>query len=123
MYLLTRDGFTLLAMGFNGRRAMIWKVKYLQAFNKMENKLREGEVNLRQLLADMARCNYLSPKFSRHLALRSVGISLHDLPRMLKIRRDPACRVDRVLRTLGVVDLQVSLALPDLTEVFKGVSS
>lgn len=40
-YLLTRDGFTLLAMGFTGNRALEWKLKYIEAFNKMEQALEE----------------------------------------------------------------------------------
>lgn len=36
MYYMTRDGFTLLAMGFTGKRAMEWKIKYITAFNEME---------------------------------------------------------------------------------------
>ena len=36
MYLITRDGFTLLAMGFTGKEAMAWKLKYIHAFNEME---------------------------------------------------------------------------------------
>lgn len=39
MYLLTRDGFTLVAMGFTGKKALAWKVKYIQAFNAMEMEL------------------------------------------------------------------------------------
>ena len=39
-YLITRDGFTLLAMGFTGAKAMQWKIKYIEAFNKMEAELR-----------------------------------------------------------------------------------
>lgn len=35
-YLMNRDGFSLLAMGFTGKEAMEWKVKYIQAFNAME---------------------------------------------------------------------------------------
>lgn len=38
-YLLTRDGFTLLAMGFTGKKALKWKLKYIEAFNKMEKEL------------------------------------------------------------------------------------
>ena len=38
-YRLTRDGFTLLAMGFTGKEAMQWKVAYLTAFNQMEAQL------------------------------------------------------------------------------------
>ena len=36
VYLMNRDGFSLLAMGFTGREAMAWKVKYISAFNEME---------------------------------------------------------------------------------------
>lgn len=43
MYLLTRDGFTLVAMGFTGKKALAWKVKYIQAFNAMERALLEGK--------------------------------------------------------------------------------
>ena len=38
-YNLTRDGFTLLAMGFTGKRALAWKVRYIDAFNLMEAEL------------------------------------------------------------------------------------
>lgn len=33
---MTRDGFTLLAMGFTGSKALEFKLKYIDAFNKME---------------------------------------------------------------------------------------
>nr|DAZ78862.1 MAG TPA: regulatory protein [Caudoviricetes sp.] len=39
-YLLTRDGFSLLVMGFTGAKALQWKLKYIEAFNKMEEKLK-----------------------------------------------------------------------------------
>ena len=35
-YLLTRDGFTLLAMGYNSARAIQWKLRYIEAFNALE---------------------------------------------------------------------------------------
>lgn len=40
-YLLTRDGFSFLVMGFTGAKADEWKLKYIEAFNKMEQALRE----------------------------------------------------------------------------------
>lgn len=40
-YLLTRDGFLLLVMGFTGAKAIEWKIKYIEAFNSMEEALRE----------------------------------------------------------------------------------
>lgn len=42
-YMITRDGFTLLAMGFTGKEALQWKLKYIEAFNKMENYIREKQ--------------------------------------------------------------------------------
>jgi Rha family phage regulatory protein len=40
-YIMTRDGFSLLAMGFTGKKALQWKLKYIEAFNKMEQALTE----------------------------------------------------------------------------------
>lgn len=40
-YLLTRDGFTILAMGFTGPKAMQFKEAYINAFNRMEAELRD----------------------------------------------------------------------------------
>lgn len=44
MYLMDRDGFTLLAMGFTGKEALEWKVRYIQAFNRMEERLKAEEL-------------------------------------------------------------------------------
>lgn len=36
---MNRDGFTLLAMGFTGKKALNFKLKYIEAFNQMENSI------------------------------------------------------------------------------------
>ena len=41
MYYLNRDGFTFIAMGFTGKKADEFKLKYIDAFNKMENQIKE----------------------------------------------------------------------------------
>ena len=41
-FLMDRDGFSLLCMGFTGKKALEWKLKYINAFNKMEEKLKSG---------------------------------------------------------------------------------
>lgn len=38
-YLMNRDGFSLLVMGFTGKQALTWKLKYIDAFNKMESNI------------------------------------------------------------------------------------
>lgn len=45
-YLINRDGFSLLAMGFTGKKALEWKIKFIKAFNSMEAKLKEQAATL-----------------------------------------------------------------------------
>ncbi len=42
-YLLTRDGFSLLVMGFTGKEALQWKLQYIEAFNKMEEYIKQQQ--------------------------------------------------------------------------------
>jgi Rha family phage regulatory protein len=81
-YLLTRDGFSLLVMGFTGKEALDWKLKYIEAFNKMEATLTSQNVKrlpatykeaLQELLVQveenerlLAENNELSPKAEYH---------------------------------------------------------
>lgn len=48
MFIMNRDGFTLLAMGFNGEKALEFKVKYIEAFNKMEEVIKKGLIEKAQ---------------------------------------------------------------------------
>ena len=41
MYAMTRDGLTLLVMGYTGKQAMQFKIAYIEAFNRMEASLHE----------------------------------------------------------------------------------
>lgn len=43
-YHITRDGFTLLAMGFTGKKALTFKLAYIAAFNRMEAELAEHRI-------------------------------------------------------------------------------
>ena len=36
MYLMNRDGFSLLVMGFTGKKALDWKLQYIKAFNQIQ---------------------------------------------------------------------------------------
>ena len=42
-YLLTRDGFSMLVMGFTGTKAYQWKKDFINAFNQMEQVLRNNK--------------------------------------------------------------------------------
>lgn len=55
MYLMGRDGFSLLAMGFTGKAALEWKLKYIAAFNAMEQQLEQQQPALSDLSPEL-RC-------------------------------------------------------------------
>ncbi|CAI2677179.1 hypothetical protein AKUH3B102A_PHAGE100080 (plasmid) [Apilactobacillus kunkeei] len=44
-YYINKDGFTLLAMGFTGKKAMQFKLDYIQAFNQMEKVVQENNLD------------------------------------------------------------------------------
>lgn len=43
LYVMNQDGFTLLAMGFNGKKAMEFKLKYIEAFNAMKKQIEQSK--------------------------------------------------------------------------------
>jgi Rha family phage regulatory protein len=45
-YLMNRDGFTFLVMGFTGKKANQWKWDYIKAFNSMEAVIREKSTTI-----------------------------------------------------------------------------
>lgn len=49
MFLMNRDGFTLLAMGFTGKKAMQFKLEYIKAFNSMEAQIKASQKPKSQL--------------------------------------------------------------------------
>ena len=49
MYLMNRDGFSLLVMGFTGKNALEWKLQYIRAFNQMEKLIQEKSTVAYQL--------------------------------------------------------------------------
>lgn len=52
VYIMNRDGFTLLVMGFTGEKALRFKLEYIAAFNRMEKQLKQplpAEVQMQHL--------------------------------------------------------------------------
>ncbi|GKV56012.1 antirepressor [Sporosarcina sp. NCCP-2222] len=57
-FLMNRDGFMLLAMGFTGREALKFKQQYIEAFNNMERQIKQPDnmtLLLRSALAQQER--------------------------------------------------------------------
>lgn len=98
-YEMTRDGFTLITMGFTGKAAMEWKIRFIEAFNLMEDELRrQTQVPEADGGADMSWRDWLAlVREARLLGGASAGHrawALSPLPKVLAARRpggaDPA---------------------------------
>jgi len=103
-YALTRDGFTLLAMGFTGAAAIQWKLKYIEAFNALERAVRENART--DALTEGARMALrLTParrrRMRRAAAYRDKGLSMGDIAKLLDVNKR---EVHYLLKTAVVLE-------------------
>lgn len=85
MYVLTRDGFTMVAMGYTGVKAMKFKEDYITAFNKMETALRGRQLTPEELTDRAANklAQQLFPQFMKtvsHTLSKSIVEQVRSLP-------------------------------------------
>ena len=93
-YLITKDGLTLLVMGYTGETAMRFKLAYIQRFNEMEAELKErakaaDSITLKNLLEHMKLVSQAlsetnltgnqKAKLLNELAKKTIGIDYFDL--------------------------------------------
>ena len=98
-FLMNRDGFSLLVMGFTGKKALEWKIKYIEAFNAMEAEFKKvpplspAEEMARGLLAAQkviaekdAKIAELTPKgiFADAVATSNTSILVGEMAKLLK---------------------------------------
>ena len=69
MFVMNRDGFTLLAMSFNGKKALEFKVKYINAFNKMEAELKSQQTKQLSAAESLLQSVQLLVAHERQLAI------------------------------------------------------
>ena len=74
-YLLTRDGFSLLAMGFTGDRAIEFKMKFIQAFNAMEQELKRIYTERQQWVIEREK-----GKLVRHILTDTIKMKVAESP-------------------------------------------
>lgn len=129
-YLLTRDGFTLLAMGYTGQKAMQFKELYIRRFNEMEAFIKTL-VSARQefpLLTENIRLLNDDPKpyhFSNECDMLNrivLGMTakqfrvMHEIEKKTSIRPYLTQEQIDLLETLQKVDIGLLVSVPDYHE-------
>lgn len=69
MFIMNRDGFTLLAMGFNGKKALDFKIAYIDAFNAMEAELKSQQTKQLSAAESLLQSVQLLVAHERQLAI------------------------------------------------------
>lgn len=101
MYLINRDGFSLLIMGFTGKEALQWKLKYIEAFNAMEKQLKSlspsymiedpierakawiKEQEEKKALQEQAKLNAPKVEAYNNIVDNSVGVGLREMAKII----------------------------------------
>ena len=71
MFIMNQDGFTLLAMGFNGKKAMEFKLKYIEAFNAMKRQIEQSNTSVPQNYLEALKSLVKSEEEKQQLALEN----------------------------------------------------
>ena len=94
LYYMNRDGFSFIVMGFTGRKADSFKLRYIDAFNAMENELKQQAMGIPtsmsqalRLAADQAeKIEQMKPKvlFADAVETSHTSILVGELAKLLK---------------------------------------
>jgi len=126
-YMLTRDGFTMLVMGYTGKKAMRFKELYIRRFNEMETFIKTLVTARKDfpLLTENIRLLHENPKpyhFSNECDMINrivTGMTAkqfreaHGLEKGTSIRPYLTDDQVRMLETLQKVDIGLLVAVPD----------
>lgn len=77
-YKLTKDGFTLIAMGFTGAKAFNFKIDYINKFNEMEKQLHEIDIKMNEK-GNMTDEEYAEIKLSTAQRVKSTFLNSEDI--------------------------------------------
>lgn len=116
-YLLTKDGFTFLVMGFTGAKADEWKLKYIEAFNKMEQVIKNPfsqmqNLDLANQMMNIAQGTYQMGQVVQGL-LQSIGTIQTYVQDSIQAKDH---QIDKVMSLIGLRSKNVSSLISKLKE-------
>lgn len=107
--IMNRDGFTLLAMGFTGKQALQFKLKYIDAFNKMEDHIRQ-QLDTSKLSPELQMFNGLFQAVaSQEMATKQLSTKVDSITEIVALnstdwRKDSRTLINQIAKTQGGYD-------------------
>lgn len=101
---MNRDGFALLVMGFTGKAALEWKLKYINAFNEMQKQLSNPQLEV-------------LPRYKTRMigtAVRDIGKTAESIEQVYAVKHGMALAVatDMIGNTYGFDTSPLKKLLP-----------
>ena len=100
--IMNRDGFTLLAMGFTGQKALQFKLQYIKAFNEMENHIKQqlDTINLSPELQFMS--SVVQSLAKQELATKQLETKIDNISEIVALdSRDWRKKANSILRKIA----------------------
>lgn len=104
-YLLTRDAFTLLVMGWSSPRAIEWKLKYIEAFNSLERAALENARTEAMAAGARAALSVSQERLqllAKAVRYHSMGLTQPEIGKLLGVGRSGVNHILRQARSLGL---------------------
>lgn len=126
MYYLTRDGFTMVAMGYTGPKAMRFKEAYINEFNKMEAMLQKTRPNADDLINQAATkiTSKLFPQFVKTVSAtlsKDIVEQIRSLPQGEQLLQQPVelAPVEKPKKFFITLYIVMTWGDPEGVQVFK----
>ena len=126
MYYLTRDGFTMVAMGYTGPKAMQFKEAYINEFNKMEAMLQKTRPNADDLINQAATkiTSKLFPQFVKTVSStlsKDIVEQIRSLPQGEQLLQQPVelAPVEKPKKFFITLYIIMTWGDPEGVQVFK----
>lgn len=106
MIFMNRDGFTLLAMGFTGKKALEFKLQYIKAFNDMENHIKQ-QLDMSNLSPELQlMANLVNNMAKQELAQKQLNDKVDSISEIVALnttdwRKEANALINKVVRVMG----------------------
>ncbi len=106
MYYMNRDGFTFIAMGFTGSKADNFKLQYIDAFNSMENHIKQ-QMDMSNLSPELQlMANLVNNMAKQELAQKQLETKIDNISDIVSLnttdwRKDANSLINRVVKVAG----------------------